>query len=545
VKIGARITTTTVSLVTVTLGLYSLFSLRARRVELERDVERQTALVGTAVQVACEAALQEGLFEDIGSLIRRWQAKEPGIGISYIDLAHAHAGKPPPGFSATGAVDEAEAEPVVAEVFVPPPPDPDRSERLRRLDIDGQPFGAYTTLDGRPNYTLTLPVRDKAKRLIGAIEMRRDAGDLEAAFARSLSTTLYAMGGLAIGLGLLVWLLARSAIAPLPRLLEAIDDVTAGDLGRVILGERDDEVGDLADRFNQMTASLREARAEILAGVDKKTSLEARLRHSEKLATIGQLAAGIAHEVGTPLNVIVGRARTMEKRARALVEPMLLTPSPDDVPGEPIDPIQVANEVGKNASIIATQTQRITRIIQQLLDFARRPAQERKRIDVGEVARAALDFLEHQLGQARVESQLAPFSHGDAPAVAQAAVVADPDQLQQVCLNLCLNSIQAMPTGGKLTLRTSAVIRRRPGLEASPPSPFVILEVADTGIGVPGEDRERIFEPFYSTKTDSGGTGLGLAVSNGIVKDHDGWIEIADATPRGTIFRVFLPAAET
>src|SRR5205085_3588256 len=123
-----------------------------------------------------------------------------------------------------------------------------------------------------------------------------------------------------------------------------IDDVTHGDLGRVILRERDDEVGDLAERFNEMTASLREARSQILAGVDAKLALEARLRHSEKLATIGQLAAGIAHEVGTPLNVIGGRARTMEKKAgeaqREGGEPA------------PLDP----QDVAKNAAIIAAQS---------------------------------------------------------------------------------------------------------------------------------------------------------------------------------------------
>src|SRR5438874_377479 len=209
-------------MVLLTLGLYGYLSVRQRQKELNADLERQTELVGTAVQVAFEAAIQEELFGD------------------------------------------------------------------------------------------------------------------------TVRTAIYIVCALGVMLTLLVWLSARSGISnPLKRLVEAIDDVTHGDLGRVILRERDDEVGDLAERFNEMTHSLREAREEILQNVDAKLALESRLRHSEKLATIGQLAAGIAHEVGTPLNVIGGRARTMEKKA-------------DD-----------PDAVAKNAAIIAVQTQRITKIIQQ------------------------------------------------------------------------------------------------------------------------------------------------------------------------------------
>jgi signal transduction histidine kinase len=341
-------------------------------------------------------------------------------------------------------------------------------------------------------------------------------------------------------LALLIWLSTRASITnPVKRLVEAIDDVTHGDLGRVILRERDDEVGDLADRFNDMTGSLREAREEILHGVDAKLALEARLRHSEKLATIGQLAAGIAHEVGTPLNVIGGRARTLERKS--------------------VDASLTPGEVAKNAGIIATQTQRITKIIQQLLDFARRPASTRTQVDLHSVAKDCLDFLEHQLATSRVEAKLRPFTidstRTDGSAVAllppeHPIVQGDSDQLQQVCLNLCVNAIQAMPSGGSLELATRALIRRRPGLDAADPGRYVVLEVCDTGGGIPVADRERIFEPFYSTKqgegssSKGGGTGLGLAVSVGIVKDHDGWMEIDNRAGGGTIFRVFLPASE-
>jgi signal transduction histidine kinase len=138
----------------------------------------------------------------------------------------------------------------------------------------------------------------------------------------------------------------------------------------------------------------------------------------------------------------------------------------------------------------------------------------------------------------------------------QPLIIGDEDQLQQVCLNLVMNAVQAMPGGGSLEISLWGLTRRKPGLDRSPPGAYVMLSVSDTGVGIPEADRERIFEPFYSTKLENldgrlgegraGGSGLGLAVSAGIVKDHDGWIEIE---PRregtgGTTFRIYLPAPE-
>lgn len=548
-KIGTRITLTTVTLVLLTLGLYGWVSLRTRRAELTQDLERQMELVGASVRVALDAAEKEGLYDDTRKLVVRWQDAEPDIRFTYFDIAHARKGVQTPAFIVAtraavardgklpaGAVASPQGTPVSPDdqyVYLPAPFDPTRAQRLQIMTVNKAPFGEHIELDGKPVYALLEPVRDDQDRVVGAMELSRDEDDMQQAMLESRRTVLWALVALSVLLALLVWLSTRASIGnPLKRLVEAIDDVTHGDLGRVILRERDDEVGDLADRFNDMTGSLREAREEILHGVDAKLALEARLRHSEKLATIGQLAAGIAHEVGTPLNVIGGRARQLEKKA--------------------VDPAEVA----KNAGIIATQTQRITKIIQQLLDFARRPASTRTQVDLHSVAKDCLDFLEHQLAVSRVEAKLRPFTidstRTDGSAVAllppeHPVVQGDADQLQQVCLNLCVNAIQAMPSGGALELATRALIRRRPGLDAADPGRYVVLEVSDTGVGIPIADRDRIFEPFYSTKqgdTKEGGTGLGLAVSVGIVKDHDGWMEIDSRPEGGTVFRVFLPASE-
>jgi signal transduction histidine kinase len=543
-KIGTRLTIMTVTLVVLTLSLYGWVSLRTRETELTSDLERQMALVGSSTRVSLEAALKDGLFEDTRKLVARWQDAEPTIRFTYLDVAHAHPGLQTPAFvvaARAGVEKDGELPPGAVTtrdddslVYLPAPPDPTRAQRLQRMTIDKQPVGEHIELDGKHLYALMEPVRDEQDRVVAAMELVRDEEDVARVLQDSSRTVIWALVGLAALLAATMYVSTRQAITnPLERLVEAVDDVTHGDLGRVILRERDDEVGALADRFNEMTGSLREAREEILAGVDAKLQLEARLRHSEKLATIGQLAAGIAHEVGTPLNVIGGRARQLEKKA---TEP---------------------TEVAKNAGIIAAQTQRITKIIQQLLDFARRPASIRRKVDLSTVAKDCLDFLEHQLATSRVSAALRSFTidstrtEGSAVALlppTDPTVQGDADQLQQVCINLCVNAIQAMPSGGALELTTRALVRRRPGLDAADPGRYVVLEVADTGVGIPEQDRDRIFEPFYSTKQGAdvrdGGTGLGLAVSVGIVKDHDGWIEIASRPEGGTIFRVYLPAAE-
>src|SRR5262249_19586432 len=122
-------------------------------------------------------------------------------------------------------------------------------------------------------------------------------------------------------------------------------------------------------------------------------------------------------------------------------------------------------------------------------------------------------------------------------------VSGDADRLQQVLINLLLNAVQAMPDGGALAVETKLVRRTRPGLEgSSAEQQFVTFSVTDTGVGIPTEIRDKIFDPFYTTKEGQGGTGLGLAVCSGIVKEHDGWIDVEDGESGGTAFHVYLPA---
>jgi len=307
-------------------------------------------------------------------------------------------------------------------------------------------------------------------------------------------------------------LASRLVSRPIQKLLRGIDDVAKGDLSHVILSERDDEIGQIATRFNDMTFSLRESRGETQRQNEAKLALEQRLGQTEKLATIGQLAAEIAHEVGTPLNVIAGRARSIQKKSK--------------------DP----EAVEKNAEIVAEQTARITRIIQRLLDFTRRKvgAAGKADVNVNELSLTTMELLAGQFSSAKVRTRLER-------AEGLPRVPGDADRLQQVMINLLLNAAQAMPEGGSLVVETALVRRARPGLEGGAEQAFVAFSVKDTGVGIPADIRDKIFDPFYTTKEGQGGTGLGLAVCSGIVKEHDGWIDVDDGEGSGSVFRVYLP----
>jgi two-component system, NtrC family, sensor kinase len=228
------------------------------------------------------------------------------------------------------------------------------------------------------------------------------------------------------------------------------------------------------------------------------------------------MAAEIAHEVGTPLNVIGGRARALIKKAP--------------------DAGEAAGDLKKNAGIISGEVERITKIIRQVLDFSRKRGPTLTRVHLGGVVAEALEFLGETIRRQGITLDVRTMP-------APPEVPGDPDQIQQVCLNLLMNAIHAVPNGGTISIATERVIRRKGGLDLAAPADYAVLAIADSGPGVAPADRDKIFEPFFTTKDEGQGTGLGLAVSNGIVKDHDGWIEVDNPPTGGSVFRVYLPCA--
>ncbi len=397
------------------------------------------------------------------------------------------------------------------------PPGTYSAAQLRRLTtLLDLPQLTFTDIEDGAYYfavpVRTTPAHDEDQTTAAMLEISKPADSIDTT-TDDLSKAVILVVLIVLVTTVMVGALASRFVSrPITKLLRGIDDVAKGDLSHVILSERDDEIGAIATRFNEMTYSLRESRAETQRQNDEKLHLEQRLGQTEKLATIGQLAAEIAHEVGTPLNVIAGRARSIQKKSK--------------------DP----EAVEKNAEIVAEQTARITRIIQRLLDFTRRKvgATERAMVNLNDLTAKTLELLSGQFSVAKVRTRVERSE--DLPTVA-----GDADRLQQVLINLLLNAVQAMPEGGSLSVETKVVRRTRPGLETNADQAFVSCSVSDTGIGIPPAIKDKIFDPFYTTKEGSGGTGLGLAVCSGIVKEHDGWIEVDDHAGGGTVFRVFLP----
>lgn len=238
--------------------------------------------------------------------------------------------------------------------------------------------------------------------------------------------------------------------------------------------------------------------------------LDHRLRHVARLETVGQLAAGFAHELGTPLNVILGRAR-MITRGRVK----------DDAAVE-------------CAEIIVQQAMRMTDLVRALLTFARSRPSPTGRVELHRLVEQVRDLMQPMAHKKHIglECMTTPLT-----------VVGDTADLQQVVANVVMNAVDAMPRRGGV-VRLSLVSHVGPHPETGAEGQWHGVTVIDRGPGVPPELRQRVFDPFFTTKDVGEGTGLGLSVAYGIVRDHGGWIAIEDAEPGpGAAITVWLPAA--
>ncbi|HJV39289.1 MAG TPA: ATP-binding protein [Geothrix sp.] len=324
--------------------------------------------------------------------------------------------------------------------------------------------------------------------LLGVLDVNVSLAEVDREIRHSrtlmvLSATVAILAG-----GLILWFLNRSLVVkPVAALVAGTRRVGEGDLGTTIPVSGNHELGELAGAFNTMSQRLAETQRQ--------------LAQADKLASVGRLAAGVAHEINNPLTGVLSYASLLRKRLDGDKE------SCDDL------------------DVIVRETVRCRGIIRGLLDFARPTPPARKPMDLNEVVRRAVSVVMTQLSlnQVDLSLDLAP----------QLPVVhADANQIQQVAVNLLLNAGDAINgDGGTIRLTTRA------GAEGS-----VEMLVQDNGRGIPAEDLPRIFEPFYTTK-GSHGTGLGLAVSWGIVEAHGGTLEVHSDPGQGACFTLRIPAS--
>jgi signal transduction histidine kinase len=274
---------------------------------------------------------------------------------------------------------------------------------------------------------------------------------------------------------------------------------------------RTDEFGRLAQEFNGMCERLEASHRFLAAEQEERRRMEWRLRHADRLAAIGRLAAGLAHEIGTPLNIIGGRS---ERLLRSIKE------------NEPAT---------RSLKIICAQMERIARIVRDMLEFARMREPRLAKTDLGPILGKVLELLGQKFEERGVRVT-APAAGGTG------AALIDADQIQQVFLNLGMNALDAMPRGGTLRVSVERLARNHPeGVGET--QPFLAVAFEDTGTGIAREDLDRVFDPFFTTKEVGRGTGLGLSVSYGIVREHGGFFDIESEPGRGTRVTVYLPEA--
>jgi signal transduction histidine kinase len=367
---------------------------------------------------------------------------------------------------------------------------------------------------GRDFLVTYLPLRTGGDRL-GAIELSKSLDELQGYVQESLRRSALLMTAtVASGLLLMALLGSIWINRPVRKLAEQAERIGRGDFSTAVDVTGRDELGGLAAAIDRMRSQLAASRqAEKEANEARLQALE-KLRHTERLATLGHLSAGMAHELGTPLNVIAGRAK--------LISQQYLSPE----------------EAARSARIIGEQAERMNRIISQLLDFARRGQARKQPVELGGLLKGVTELLAPTCRKRAIEMNR-PDS-GEA-----VTVEADPGQLQQVLLNLAMNGIQAMPDGGTLALRLmQAENPVRPGAQTAETGPWCAVQVEDQGRGIAPEDLPHIFDPFFTTKDVGEGTGLGLSIAYGIVEEHGGWIEVASTPGQGCLFTVYLPQQE-
>lgn len=334
-----------------------------------------------------------------------------------------------------------------------------------------------------------------------------------------LEVVLFYGGFFVVAISFLLCLILYNFVTkPISLMVDGMNKLSRGDMDYRINLNTKDEIGLLANSFNSMVEELKQYRDKmenwtknLEEEVQKKTAeivrAQEQLINAEKLASLGRMAAGVAHELNSPLTGIVTFAHLMVKRM-------------------PPENTQDAEDL----KVIIDQAERCSRIVRGLLGFSRKTASEKAHVDMNTLIESTLSMVRNQAKfyniafDVRLDKSIPDVN-------------VDPNQIQQVFLNLLINAADAMEEKGKITISSRMI-------EVAADR-FVELEFTDTGPGIPEEIRSKVFEPFFTTKPAGKGTGLGLAVSYGIIKKHEGQIFVKSGHGQGASFFIRLPIAKT
>ena len=301
---------------------------------------------------------------------------------------------------------------------------------------------------------------------------------------------------------------------PIQRLVDQSRRIAGGQPpAEIVHRDKGDELDDLGRELDLMFRKILQSQDQLRSETRRRISALEQLRHAERLATIGKLSSGLAHELGTPLNVVSGTAKMLEAG-------------------------DISNDLrARHARVIREQCERMTRIVRQLLTFSRRHTPQKASVDLEDCVLRTMDVVAPIAREKRVKLHLVPVS-------GPCRVQADEAQLGQVITNLFMNAVESMSGGGDVDVQ---IRLERLGRHENPgpmPGDYVCLEFRDQGAGVRPEDLEHIFDPFFTTKRAGEGTGLGLSIADDIVREHGGWISVDSKHGEGSVFIVYLPLEE-
>jgi two-component system NtrC family sensor kinase len=475
-RIAAKLTLVLVFAVLIVLVVNAVTRVRREGALFEHDMQRDHHLMGRGLGVAVAQIWEDEGEERALRLVERANERESAVLIRWVWL------------DASGTDPYAPAAPEDVLLTV--------RDGAEGHWVDREGVGRLYSY-----FPLPTP-RPGALEISETLEQQRE-------YVRTSRFRLGVMTFSILGLSALVVMSLGAVLVgrPAEMLIEQARRVGAGDLTARLDLPRRDELGVLAHEMNAMCDQLAVARARIDEEVAGRIAALEQLRHADRMRTIGQLASGIAHELGTPLNVVAGRARMIATRELA------------------------GDDALESARVIGEQAERMTRIIRQLLDFARGRKPEKGEEDLWRIVDRTMELLQPMARKRGVT--LVCGERGPAP------VEVDATQLQQVLANLVVNGIDAMPEGGELHVSVGRRALSPP--DGGPARPMTCVDVRDRGEGIPPEHLPRVFEPFFSTKGVGEGTGLGLSVSWGIVAEHGGWIGVQSRVGEGSCFTVALP----
>ncbi len=460
------------------MGLTGYLVLRHVERNVEQRMQKDLELVARAIQLPLSHSLE---LERRGSVLR---AVESAFSIGRVYSAYVY---------------DRHGRQIASAGRREPAPE---QERLTALAEGGREKGEYGHVAGREVFSYFVPLFDSGGTVNGLLQLTRRKSDIQEDVRFIRAQIALALGlGLLFMTGLVLFGHHRALGRHLSGLKESMTRVSEGDRDHRLQPQGPREIVSIGAQFNQMLDTIEAAQSELRERRIRQEQLQIRLRQAEKLAAIGQLAAGVAHELGTPLSVVSGKAQRALRKA--------------DLDAETVNGLRdIRHEVG-----------RMDHIIRQLLDFSRSNVLRKKKTSLDRLVRSALSAASEDADRHEASLEMI-LPQDDADKTLQ--IDLDGVRMEQALVNLIRNAVQSA-AGGKVVVSW--------GRECD----WAWMQVDDNGSGISREIESRLFEPFFTTKDVGHGTGLGLAVVHGILRDHDGKIDFGESRLGGAFFRIRLP----